>query len=109
MIALLASPERYDGKPVSVFGYAHFEFEGNMLCSSRDAFEDNLISDCVWLDVPSGSGFRDFSNRIVMVVGIYRAHQRGHEDMFSGSLTSLSTFAAWPSRKEVREFAGGRP
>jgi hypothetical protein len=99
LVALLADPQRFHGKEVTIIGYAHLEFEGCTLCLSRSDSENVIAPNCVALDLPLRPEFTSLSNRNVLVRGIFDAKKGA--DIYPGSLTRISRYEAWLRRDEV--------
>ncbi len=94
LIQLIASPERYDGKRVRVEGFALIEFEGNALYFHKEDKDVGLSKNAIWLEVPEEkeTKWKLHSGSYVLVVGTFRAANRGHWDMFSGALEGIIRF-----------------
>src|SRR5258707_14637822 len=86
MIDVLANPEKYDGKTISVKGFLRLEFEGDALYFHREDFEQSLTDDAVWMDVGnlSPEKIKGVSDRYVIVVGKFDAGKHGHMGLFRG-------------------------
>lgn len=92
LVALLANPERYDGRRVFVSGFVSLEFEDCGLHLDRTAYEAGLQRNAIWLDRPKWLNSRDtqrLSQRYADVAGTFEASGRGHMGSYSGTLTQL--------------------
>jgi hypothetical protein len=59
LIHLIANPEAFDGKPVSVMGFFRYEFEGTALYVHREDYEHALSKNGIWVaGLPPSSGRR---------------------------------------------------
>jgi hypothetical protein len=94
LIQLIASPERYDGKRIMVQGFALVEFEGNALYLHKEDKDFGLSKNAIWLEVPEEkeASWKLHSGSYVLVVGTFRAANRGHWDMFSGAIEGIIRF-----------------
>jgi hypothetical protein len=95
LLQLIATPERFDHKLVSVIGFVRLEFEGNALYLHEDDYKFGITKNGVWL---SGVVQSKFSGRraiptdreYILVTGYFRAKQHGHMGLFSGTLEAES-------------------
>ena len=98
LIQLIANPEKFDGKVVSVDGYLmigeHPEFVGQqpILYLHEEDAKNLLLSNSVWV-VPSDQMLRNretLNHMYVTVTGVFRA-SRGE----GGTITQVQNFAIW--------------
>jgi hypothetical protein len=101
LLQLIATPEQYSGKRVRVIGFCHLEFEGNGLYVHREDYERAIYKNAIWLEV--GVDRRGLSDQYVLVEGTFDARDKGHLDLFSGSLTAVTRMLRWPSRQASDE------
>lgn len=100
LMQLIATPERYHGKLVSVEGYLSVEFEDFGLYLTRDDFEHLNGSNAVWIDFKPGvlkgpagmtpNDNKDLSGRFVRLEGTFDAQYHGHMGAFAGSMHNIS-------------------
>jgi hypothetical protein len=101
LITLIAQPEKFDGKPVRVIGYVHFQFEGDGLYVSQADFEHSIFRNGLWIDPPSGfesdsaPARRQPNDQYVIVEGIFSAQDGGHFGMWSGALHHVTRLELW--------------
>src|SRR5437870_2929981 len=50
MVQLIATPEKFDGRFVHVFGFLNLEFEGDALYLHREDFVHGLDRNAVWVN-----------------------------------------------------------
>jgi hypothetical protein len=92
LINLVATPERYDGKYVSVLGYVSLEFEGSAIYLDREDMRRCLTKNAIWLNVELGTNipreelYRRFHGKCCLVEGRFNAQDKGHLGLFSGGL-----------------------
>jgi hypothetical protein len=108
LVQLVANPSEWHGKLVRVIGFCHLEFEGDVLYLHRQDFEQAILKNGVWLELPAtGPGsHQDLSDQYVLVEAVFDADDRGHLGANSGALKSVRRIERWPSR---REFQHGPP
>ena len=101
LLTLIARPELFDGKPVRVIGYVHFEFEGNGLYVSQDSYEHGVTRNGIWIDPPwefesdSATARRQPNDRYAIVEGTFSAHDRGHLGLWGGALERVTRLELW--------------
>jgi hypothetical protein len=88
---LLARPDLFDGKVVSIVGFIHLEFEGRGLYPSQASYLASLTSESLWV-----GGFRDGArvhecqDAYVQIGGRFSARSHGHYGMWGGTLDDVS-------------------
>jgi hypothetical protein len=97
LMAVLANPKAWHGKPVRVTGFMHLEFEGDQFCLHREDVEFLLLTNCVWLAVPESRELLAINDRYVGVEGVVDADGRGHMGLFQATIRATSV-GALPSR-----------
>jgi hypothetical protein len=92
IIELIANPAAYDGKPVLLSGYIHFEFEGNGIYLHKEDVEHWQFSNGLWVS-PADSFKRpqDCQDNYVTILGIFDATFTGHMGLWSGSVKEVSS------------------
>ena len=103
MIQLLASPERYDRRPVRTIGFCRLEFEGTALYFHREDYEQGISKHGIWLDLgwPVPVKYADRKGKYVIVEGTFSASEHGHFHMYGGSIKDISRLDEWHSPKSV--------
>lgn len=96
LVQLIANPEKFDGKQIRVIGFLRLEFEGNVLYLHREDYENSLF-DGIWVDVtPEITKERKTLNmHYVLLEGIFSSSERGHMDMWSGSIKNIRRADLW--------------
>ena len=107
LIRVLADPAAVDKRPVVVIGYLHLEFEGQRLCLHREDVENNILTNCVWIDVPQTGGVLALNERYVVVEGIIRAGSGGHLGSYQASLGEIRRIDPMPNRAEMNRLLRG--
>lgn len=98
MVQLLATPEKYHGKLVRVIGVGNLEFEGNYLSLSK---EDHAygVGNSVWIELGNKATpyekAKKYNGKYVIVEGFFDKDDRGHFDMFCGSIKDISRYELW--------------
>ena len=98
MVQLLATPEKYDGKLVRVIGVGNLEFEGNYLSLNK---EDHAYGsgNSIWIELGdraiSYEEAKEYNGKYVIVEGFFDKDDRGHFDMFCGSIKDINRYQLW--------------
>lgn len=101
LVALIANPDAYDGKPVRVIGAFQLEFEGNELCLHKEDLVQGLTKNCVWIEPDLkvlGVSYEDltkFNGKYVLVEGTFVKGDLGHMSLNSGAITPIWRVALW--------------
>lgn len=100
LVRLIATPERYNGKAVLVVGFLRLEFEGNALYVHEEDYKRGITKNAVW--VVRNAKVNDRADALnmhyVMLGGTLDASRHGPMDLFSGSLTNITSVTLWPPR-----------
>ncbi len=94
IVALIATPEVFEGKLIEVKAFASIEFEGNGLYASEQDYL-NLL-DGVWLDIPKEleKDAAPLHRQYVGVVGTFTSKRHGHMGHFLGEI-ALRRIGFW--------------
>jgi len=98
IINLIATPEKYHGKIVSIIGYAEIELENMSLCIMR---KTSSSRDCVWIELyepevnielfeKREEQFRKFHKKIISLRGEFDMENTGHLGASSGAIKSIT-------------------
>ncbi len=102
MAALIAAPERHDGRYVRVKGFLRCQPEWHALYLHRDDAENGIDESAVWLDTSlvGDCGAKDGS--YVILEGTFDGRRRDESTAFAGTLR-LRVLARWGhSRGQAR-------
>ncbi|WP_291134339.1 hypothetical protein [Flavobacterium sp. UBA7663] len=88
IISLIASPEKYYGKRVSVTGYMITEFEGTAIYLSREDFDNRIYKNSIFLLIGKGSDYQYYNKEYVTLDGTF-IQGNGHMGLFSGMLKDV--------------------
>jgi hypothetical protein len=95
LLSLIASPERYDLKYVSVSGVASVTQRGTELYLHHEDFENVITPNAVLLEGDEVEA-RELHGKRVRVRGCFEADLRGEMAMFGGTITDVDHFEEWP-------------
>lgn len=97
MISLIATPERYHNKMVSVVGYAVIEFENVGIFLSDNDAKNNISHNSISLLLTDKEieKYLKLANRYVVVEGVFDADYKGHGSMKSGSIKNIVRLDKW--------------
>ena len=93
MIALIANPDRYDGKLVRIIGFLRIEFEGNAVYLHRSDYEHAISKNGLWTEIDMAR--KDLDKKYVLIEGTFEADNHGHMGMFSGAITNIRRAQLW--------------
>lgn len=96
LVQLLASPEKYDGKRVTVIAFLRLTLEGNVLFAHKDDYDNFISSDAIWVD-PSPEMITDkdeLNLKYVRIEGTFRSGQRGRSTGVGG-IGDITRYSMW--------------
>jgi hypothetical protein len=99
MIALLASPQLYNGKFIRTTGVLCIEFEGNALYLHEEDYRFSMTKNAVKLDLSKEQEerFKPLSLKHVLIEGMVEVDKHSVETgMYTGSLKNVTRLEAWP-------------
>lgn len=103
IVQLLATPEKYDGKLVRVIGVGNLEFEGNYLSLNKEDYAYSA-GNSIWIELGekaiSYDEAKEYNGKYVIVEGFFDKNDRGHLDMFCGSIKNISRYQLWERDNE---------
>jgi hypothetical protein len=103
LLQLIATPEKYNGKNISVVGFLRVEFEGNALYLHQEDYEQRIHKNSVWLgfEPKAIEEAKSLSMHYVFLVGTFDSVDKGHRAMFSGSIKQIGDLMIWPPSTEA--------
>jgi len=98
MVALVAVPERYDGKFVRTHGFLSIEFEGDALYLHEEDYRHGLTKNSLALRLSKSQRqqFKSLSLKYVVIEGTVYARGLEQTDMWSGALGNITRLEIWP-------------
>ncbi|HEU0046582.1 MAG: hypothetical protein DMG64_19810 [Acidobacteria bacterium] len=102
MLQLISTPEKFDGKLVSVIGYLRFELHGNLLFVHREDEENGILSNSIRtsLDGRCGKDLELFDSKYVKILGIFHAGDARRNPFPPGVITDASDCKLWSDPRE---------
>lgn len=99
LVKLIANPEKYHNKRIQVIGYLHLEFEGNAIYMHEEDFKHSLSENSFWVNFSSKltkkRDLNKFNDKYVIVIGTFKADEKGHMGMFGGTLDNIVRLDLW--------------
>jgi hypothetical protein len=128
LINVLANPERYDGKRISISGFLHYQFEDSALYFSKSDADYLITENAIWIrygekpiidaieckgkSKASTSNLDYLDGHYVSLEGTFNMNERGHMGAFSGTLENVvrvSEQRRWfDGKKKIANFKDGR-
>ena len=88
IINLIANPEKYQGKRVTVIGYMSAEFEGTAIYLSREDFDHKISKNAIFLNIGKAYEYKLYHKEYVSLDGIF-TKGGGHFGVYSGMLNNV--------------------
>ena len=116
LVQLIATPERYDGKQVSVVGFLVFGFEGDWLCLHKEDYDNGIDANGVRIDRTKDMS-RDLEKlhrNYVQIVGVFRQEASPFGFASQGHVVDVQKCELWsrpdhPRAQRNREMQGEQP
>ena len=92
IIALIANPEKYDGKAVRVEGAIQLDFEADAICLHQEDLVRGISSNCLWVEPDLKALNSDlatiqkYSHKYVLIEGVFKKDELGHRGAYSGAI-----------------------
>jgi hypothetical protein len=98
MVALIAAPERYEGKIIRTVGFMSIEFEGDALYLHEEDYRYGLTKNSFALRLSESQRkqFKDLSLRYVLIEGTVFANGLEKTGKWSGAIGNIIRLEAWP-------------
>gem|GEM_PF-2677029 len=99
IIKLLANPDFYHGKKVTIMGYFHYKFEDSALYFTKDHADRLMSFDAIWIRYKPGLSdslkinLNDLDEKYVGIMGIFNKDEFGHMGSYAGVIEN--TTAIW--------------
>ena len=113
LIQLLVNPDRYHGKEIQVKGYLVVEDEGTAIYMTESDGEYYITSNGFWVEFEGntlGLSHKEitkrFHHKYVLLEGRFDKDDRGHEDLWQGSIGKVSRLMTLPRLSPRREKGG---
>ena len=102
MVALLADPEKYDGKVIRTIGFMCLEYEGNALYLHEEDFRYGLLKDALSLRLSSAQQkqFKNLSLKYVIIEGTLYANGPERSE-YGGAIGNITRLEYWRPRGDV--------
>lgn len=103
-IQLIANPQQFDGSRVRLIAFLRLEFEGNALYLHREDYEKSLLQNAIAISLTDKQEktSQKLSGGYVIVEGVYSAQNRGHLELFAGSIQQVTRIQSWEWRRRKR-------
>jgi hypothetical protein len=103
LIQIIATPEKFDGKVVSVIGFLELDHESSILYMRNEDSKHSILMNGVWLD-RNEIVRRDMAQlnlKYVKVVGIFRVGLK-NAGFLAGGITDVRTCVPWSDPEHPR-------
>lgn len=104
MVALVADPDRYDGKFVRTHGFLCIEFEGDAIYLHEEDYRRGLSKNSLALRLTKSQRekFKTLSLHYVVIEGTVYAKGLEQTDVWSGAIGNITRLELWPIDRGLR-------
>jgi hypothetical protein len=98
LVRVIANPERYDEKVITLHGFLSLDFEGTALYLHSEHYERGMGKEAVWLtlDRQTWKAKQGVHRQYVLITGKFDAQETGHLGLFSGGLRDITRIQPLP-------------
>lgn len=100
LIHVIAHPEWYNGRTISVIGFGSMAFEGQAVYVTEADYRHGVSKNGIWLDTKLSTDTRKLHENYIIVVGVFDNINQGHGGMYSGALSQVTRLQQWRSRQD---------
>lgn len=97
MVALLAAPQKYDGKVIQTWGFLNLRYESDSLWLHEEDLRNSLLKDSFALELTQKQReqFKSLNHTYVVVQGTL--HSKGSDDpgLESGTISDVTMVHGW--------------
>jgi hypothetical protein len=95
---VIANPEKYDGKTISVVGFLRLEFEGNEIYLHQEDYTHAIYKNGLWVELTQElkNKAEELNMHYVLLSGTFDSGHKGNRSLASGSITNITQAKAWP-------------
>ena len=95
LIALVQTPEMYDGADISVVGLCSFLGETHAMWVAVEHYNQGHSRNAVWLELPPEMDMAQFHGQVMLIDGTFSAAKRGPGDRFGGAIEGIGRMKVW--------------
>jgi len=101
IVQLIATPEKYEDKLITIRGFVHLEFESNAIYLHKEDYEQSLYSNGLWLNARECKriGGQAFDTGYAWVTARFTAKRHGHMGLWPGELQDVQDCSGWPPHR----------
>lgn len=105
LVQLIATPEKFDGKLVFVFGFLEMNREGDLLFLHQSDSEHALLSNAIWVrrTEEMGKDRAKLNMKYVKVVGTFRAGFKEQLGIPSNGIPDVKGVTMWSDPSNPRQ------
>ncbi len=99
IINLIATPEKYEGKLIMIFGYVKLEFEATSVYLTKSDMENYICKNGLWLNGIGSDEWKKYDGQLCLIEGIFDSTMTGHMGACSGGIKNVSRLQVWNIEK----------
>lgn len=97
MVALLAAPQKYDGKVIQTWGFLYLRYENDSVWLHKEDLQEFLWKDSFALELTQKQRqqFKSLNRSYVMVQGMLHSKGPAGEELESGTISDITMVHGW--------------
>lgn len=110
MLQLIANPEKYNGKPVSLIGFMHVGFESDIVYLNYEDYRHGILENGLWFERTTEITKNELLDmNYVMLSGTFVARPISYSRFSAGGVTNVTRASPWSELKHpIAEKSGLR-
>lgn len=99
LVKLIATPDKFHGRPITVTGFMNVEFEGNVIYIHKEDYENGLYPNGLWINLTDAQEKEidslNLNKNYVLIEGTFNADGHGHLGLWSGEIDKIERISNW--------------
>jgi hypothetical protein len=97
VVQLIATPEKFDGKLISVIGFLRLEHDGYLIYLGKEDYDNVVLANALWVDATEemGKNREKLELKYVKIIGTFRAGHEKRNLFSSGGITDIKSCQFW--------------
>lgn len=108
MVQLIANPEKYDGKLITVIGFMEIGDENDLIYSHHEDDEHGILANAIWFEITPMIKEKSeiLSGNYVLLTGRFTAKRVNYDPVAVGGIKEISRAERWSELKHPRRTLG---
>jgi hypothetical protein len=93
ILQLIATPEKFDGKPVAVIGFLGLDNEADLIYLSKEDYENVVLMNAIWVDKTEDmrKNSEHLNLKYVRIEGTFQSDHEKRDGLSIGGIKDIKT------------------